>query len=369
MSEKSEKPGLFGIFDNVDVFKKPFSWLFAVIGILAPVLYLINLIVTKAFPALNKAAREAAKVAKQAAETYQNNLKAYNEAVAAGNAAGQTAPVPPPGPQGFGVTGTYIAVFLVLAGLIALAIVGFFIWKKGRLFKNFGEKFVPNIQSFIKTLGIWFGVFIGLGATFIALVLTIFNSETTNQYVISALGLSSIIQQGTWFLVFNSLLRGFAILVITKIILFLLEKRWVIWQGICSVRKWLAGFGSSAADKGHVAIGFVGILLVLIGLGLIYQGILGRSYALVQRTVGHATFNEVSGGQIPDALTGVAGEIGGKGLSEVFRTPAPQSDAVKAPVDPRQLALYSGLISLFLGLASFGFLVLTQKRRQQSYNQ
>jgi hypothetical protein len=98
--------------------------------------------------------------------------------------------------------------------------------------------------------------------------------------------------------------------------------RWNLWKALQAVRRFFAGFGASAEQKSHVALGFVAILAVLAGFSLMYIGVSSKPPLPVKKIVSRITIKNISGGDLPDALTGTAEEIK---LADPSKAPQPEA--------------------------------------------
>jgi hypothetical protein len=342
MSKKDIVSSYLGLVEGGVMFKKPISFLFAVSSILPPLFFLINSIQDDVF--------------------------------------GEDA-------QAIAV----VAVLVVLFVLLVLAILGILIWVRGRLSEDVGEKFVPNIYAFIKTLGMWLGTYIGLSAFLIVFLLKLFGSNEDFEAgsILQLLGLAKV-GAVTWNLAILGLFRGFIIIVVSKIALFLLDKRWVIWNGILAIRRWFAGFGAVAERESHVGLGFVAILVILAGFGLLYLGATSKApislKAVASTALKQLTIEKASGGNLPDALSGISSQLKGKGAalslagadyddladygatvlsrdssSTVDAGNIGQSEAAK-PASKTGALVYGGIFCFLLGIVTLGFLTLRKRQ-------
>jgi hypothetical protein len=165
------------------------------------------------------------------------------------------------------------------------------------------------------------------------------------------------------------------------------------------VRQFFAGFGASAEQKSHVALGFVAVLAVVAGFSLMYIGVTSKPPIPVKEIVSQIAIKNISGGNLPDALTGTAEEIK---LTDPSKTPQPNFDfnaalqfegnpeallreatatetglSGKTPGDPprevaatetglsSKTAVYGGLLTVVLGVLILGYLTLRKRQQQQ----
>jgi hypothetical protein len=388
------------VVESSFLFNKPISFLFAFLSIIPPIYFLIRFIeeVTTAFNGnfFKYLAKREGKLEEIAAAAAEGMKKAAEQ------------PDADKAQLAFQVetrSGMIAACVLILVVLFVLAVIGILIWKREK--EDLGNKIYPNIYGFVKNFGIWVGLYVGISAFFVALFLRAFEGPGFFPGAILAMLGRSSVTKITWALAIKGLLRGVLIIVATRIALWLLDIRWSLWKALQAVRQFFAGFGASAEQKSHVALGFVAILAVIAGFSLMYIGVTSKPPVPVKKIVSEITIKNISGGDLPDALTGTAAEIK---LGDASKTPqpdprafendlsefgndpfggnapdfsglngadsnndlgnpqAPEEDAKELAVTETGLssktAVYGGLLTLLLGVIILGYLTL-RKRQQQ----
>ena len=261
----------------------------------------------------------------------------------------------------------FVGLILLLSVFLVMGLFSVFYWKKRRLQADTGNKFIPNISSFIGVLGIWLALWVSVSSIFVVFIHQIFNLQDVD------MGLTG--KDLGWFVIFTSLIRGLIIFIATKVILFLISKRWDIWnfiwkQIIIRFANWSKRI---ASDGARAAICVISIIVLVLGVCLVLKQVKTEHLYAAKKAVSIVSMEKISGGKLPDALSwtssqlgfdkeeGQAKQQGGVSLEGASSTGV-GTDKTSATETEAGKSNYSGIILVFIGLLGMGLLVVKRDR-------
>ena len=264
----------------------------------------------------------------------------------------------------------FVGLILLLLVFMALGFFSFLFWKKRRLKADTGDKFIPNISSFIDTLGTWLALWITVSSILVVFIINIFKMETGN------LELSG--KSFEWSVIFSSLIRGFIILIVTKIILFLINKRWDIWnffwkQIVLRFANWSKKI---ASDGARAAVCIISIIVLVFGLCLLLKQEKAEKCIIAEKACSLISMDKISGGKLPDGLSWTSAQMGFGKSAQPGAVPSPEdydistltkgagsgTPAADSSSGAKAASNYSGIILIFLGILGMGLLVIKKDR-------